>query len=151
MSVEEQLARIRRHQQATLRDKKKGHSILGSSQDNTPSRSPSFTKENHLHSMQVLNDCPRHYVYINAALYGLCTSSIQCLGSWYVQYLWLHFGFMCSQSRRRDDVVSCDIQELEASLRQQEVVREQETPAEEIARLKEASHVDHFNVDREVW
>lgn len=105
MSVEEQLARIRRHQQAALRDKKKGHSILGSSQDNTPSRSPSFTKENHLHSMQ---------------------------------------------SRRRDDVVSCDIQELEASLRQQEVVREQETPAEEIARLKEASHVDHFNVDREL-
>lgn len=47
--------------------------------------------------------------------------------------------------------MSSDIQELEASLRQQEVVREQETPAEEIARLKEASQADHhFNVDREV-
>lgn len=53
--------------------------------------------------------------------------------------------------RRRDEVMSSDIQELEASLRQQEVVREQETPAEEIARLKEASQADHhFNVDREV-
>uniref|UniRef100_A0A8C4HL14 Pleckstrin homology domain containing A5 n=1 Tax=Dicentrarchus labrax TaxID=13489 RepID=A0A8C4HL14_DICLA len=48
------------------------------------------------------------------------------------------------------EVISSDIQELEASLRQQEVVREQETPAEEIARLKEASQVDHLNVDREV-
>lgn len=55
-----------------------------------------------------------------------------------------------SQMRRRDEVMSCDIQELEASLRQQEVVREQETPAEEIARLKEASMDDHINMDREV-
>lgn len=55
-----------------------------------------------------------------------------------------------SQMRRRDEVMSCDIQELEASLRQQEVVREQETPAEEIARLKEASADDHINMDREV-
>lgn len=46
--------------------------------------------------------------------------------------------------------MSSDIQELEDSLRQQEVVREQETPAEEIARLKEASLADHLNVDREV-
>lgn len=46
--------------------------------------------------------------------------------------------------------MSNDIQELEASLRQQEVVREQETPAEEIARLKEASMDDHINMDREV-
>ncbi|XP_029991625.1 pleckstrin homology domain-containing family A member 5-like isoform X6 [Sphaeramia orbicularis] len=107
MSVEEQLERIRRHQQGTLREKKKGLSILGSSQENMPSRSPSFTKENHFRSMQ-------------------------------------------SQMRRRDEVISSDIQELEASLRQQEVVREQETPAEEIARLKEASQADHFNVDREL-
>lgn len=55
-----------------------------------------------------------------------------------------------SQMRRRDEVMSCDIQELEASLRQQEVVREQETPAEEIARLKEASMDEHINMDREV-
>lgn len=55
-----------------------------------------------------------------------------------------------SQMRRREDVMSTDILELEASLRQQEVVREQETPAEEIARLKEASNSDRFNVVREV-
>uniref|UniRef100_A0A665UJ45 Pleckstrin homology domain containing A5 n=1 Tax=Echeneis naucrates TaxID=173247 RepID=A0A665UJ45_ECHNA len=95
MSVEEQLERIRRHQQGALREKKKGLSIRSSNQENTPSRSHSFTKENHFRSIS-------------------------------------------------------DIQELEASLRQQEVVREQETPAEEIARLKEASQADHFNVDREV-
>ncbi|XP_034541966.1 pleckstrin homology domain-containing family A member 5-like isoform X3 [Notolabrus celidotus] len=107
MSVEEQLERIRRHQQGTLREKKKGLAIRGGSQENTPSRSHSFNRENHLRSVQ-------------------------------------------SQSRRRDDVVSCDIQMLEASLRQQEVVREQETPAEEIARLKEASQTDILNVDREL-
>ncbi|XP_076588574.1 pleckstrin homology domain-containing family A member 5 isoform X15 [Chaetodon auriga] len=107
MSVEEQLERIRRHQQGALREKKKGLSIRGGSQENTPSRSHSFTKENHFRSVQ-------------------------------------------SQMRRRDEVISSDIQELEASLRQQEVVREQETPAEEIARLKEASQADHLNVDREL-
>lgn len=60
------------------------------------------------------------------------------------------FSLNQSQMRRRDEVISCDIQELEASLRRQEVVREQETPAEEIARLKEASADDHINMDREV-
>uniref|UniRef100_A0A8C9XKZ0 Pleckstrin homology domain containing A5 n=1 Tax=Sander lucioperca TaxID=283035 RepID=A0A8C9XKZ0_SANLU len=83
MSVEEQLERIRRHQQGALREKKKSLHIRGSNQENTPSRSHSFTKENHFRSMQ------------------------------------------------------------------QEVVSEQETPAEEIARLKEAE-ADHLNVDREV-
>ncbi|CAI5665177.1 unnamed protein product [Oreochromis niloticus] len=107
MSVEEQLERIRRHQQGTLREKKKSLSIRGSSQENTPSRSHSFTKENHYRNTQF-------------------------------------------QMRRRDEVISSDIQELEASLRQQEVVGEQETPAEEIARLKESSQADHFNVDREL-
>uniref|UniRef100_A0A8C7CZ85 Pleckstrin homology domain containing A5 n=1 Tax=Oncorhynchus kisutch TaxID=8019 RepID=A0A8C7CZ85_ONCKI len=80
MSVEEQLERIRRHQQGALREKKKGLHILAGSSCNSPS----------------------------------------------------------------------DILELEASLREQEVVREQETPAEEIARLKEATHTDHYNMDREV-
>lgn len=107
MSVEEQLERIRRHQQGALREKKKGLSIRGGSQENTPSRSHSFNKENHFRSVQ-------------------------------------------SQMRRRDDVISSDIQQLEASLRQQEVVTEQETPAEEIARLKEASQADHINMDREL-
>ncbi|KAM9376315.1 pleckstrin homology domain-containing family A member 5-like isoform 2-T2 [Pholidichthys leucotaenia] len=106
MSVEEQLERIRRHQQGALREKKKGLSFRGSSQNNTPTRSQSF-KESHLRSMQ-------------------------------------------SQMRRRDEVMSSDIQALEASLRRQDLVREQETPAEEIARLKESSQPDHFNVDREL-
>uniref|UniRef100_A0A665UJ36 Pleckstrin homology domain containing A5 n=1 Tax=Echeneis naucrates TaxID=173247 RepID=A0A665UJ36_ECHNA len=107
MSVEEQLERIRRHQQGALREKKKGLSIRSSNQENTPSRSHSFTKENHFRNT------------------------------------WEPSKF------RINEVMSSDIQELEASLRQQEVVREQETPAEEIARLKEASQADHFNVDRE--
>ena len=59
---------------------------------------------------------------------------------------------LCSQQNRRQrgEGMSSDILELEASLREQEVVREQETPAEEIARLKEATHTDHYNMDREV-
>ncbi|XP_053283642.1 pleckstrin homology domain-containing family A member 5 isoform X3 [Pleuronectes platessa] len=105
MSVEEQLERIRRHQQGALREKKKGLNIRGGGQGNTPSRSHSFTKG---------------------------TRGMQ------------------TQMRRRDEVMSFDIQALEASLREQEVVREQETPAEEIARLREASHADHFNLDREL-
>lgn len=104
MSVEEQMERIRRHQQGTLREKKKSLSFRGGSLENTPSRSHSF---NHFHSMK-------------------------------------------TQMRRRDEVMSSDIQELEASLRNQNLEREQETPAEEIARLKESSQDDHFNLDREL-
>ncbi|XP_028304647.1 pleckstrin homology domain-containing family A member 5-like isoform X2 [Gouania willdenowi] len=52
--------------------------------------------------------------------------------------------------RSSDEVMSSDIQELEASFRQQKVVRGLETPAEEIARLKDLSQADHFNVDREL-
>lgn len=59
MSVEEQLERIRRHQQGALREKKKGLSIRGSSQENTPSRSHSFTRENNFRSMQVLCQRPQ--------------------------------------------------------------------------------------------
>ncbi|CAB1313349.1 unnamed protein product, partial [Coregonus sp. 'balchen'] len=99
MSVEEQLERIRRHQQGALREKKKGLHILGTNspqqgqlgpQENThshphshrntptPSRSPSFTKKNPFHSLQ---NC-----------------------------------------RQRDELMSSDILELEASLREQEVL-----------------------------
>ncbi|XP_054476538.1 pleckstrin homology domain-containing family A member 5-like isoform X3 [Anoplopoma fimbria] len=106
MSVEEQLERIRRHQQGALKEKKKGLHIRGGSQENTPSRSHSFTKENHLRKQ--------------------------------------------SHMRRREEGMSFDIHELEASLREQEVVRGQETPAEEIARLKEASQDEHLNMDREL-
>lgn len=54
MSVEEQLERIRRHQQGALREKKKGLSIRGGSQENTPTRSHSFNRDNNFRSMQVL-------------------------------------------------------------------------------------------------
>ncbi|MBN3301991.1 PKHA5 protein, partial [Amia calva] len=104
MSVEEQLERIKRHQQATLRERKKGLSVI-SSQENSPSRSPSFSKDNPFRSLQ---------------------------------------------GRKRDDVVSCDIKEIEDSLRDQELDNEQETPAEEIARLKEAGESEQFNVDKEL-
>ncbi|XP_057693471.1 pleckstrin homology domain-containing family A member 5 isoform X4 [Corythoichthys intestinalis] len=107
MSVEEQLERIRRHQQGALKEKKKGIRIRGSSEENALSRNNSFTKDNHSRTVQ-------------------------------------------PQIRRREEVMSTDILELEASLRQQEVVGEHETPAEEIARLKEASNSDRFNVFREL-
>ncbi|KAI1888411.1 hypothetical protein AGOR_G00184870 [Albula goreensis] len=111
MSVEEQLERIRRHQQASLRERKKGLNVLGG-QENSPSRSPSFSKENPFNKENPFR-------------------TVQ-------------------QSRRRDEVVSSDIQELEASLLEQDLVKEQESPAEEIARLKEAVMQENFNMEREL-
>ncbi|XP_062403084.1 pleckstrin homology domain-containing family A member 5-like isoform X3 [Sardina pilchardus] len=113
MSVEEQMERIRRHQQGALKEKKKGLAVLGGgsspgTQENSPSRSPSFSKENPFRTMQ------------------------------------------SNQSRRRNEGFCTDLQELEASLREQEVVQEHESPAEEIARLKEAVDPEHFNMDREL-
>nr|XP_057931959.1 pleckstrin homology domain-containing family A member 5-like isoform X10 [Doryrhamphus excisus] len=52
MSVEEQLERIRRHQQGALKEKKKDLRVRGSSEENALSRSNSFTKENHFRNMQ---------------------------------------------------------------------------------------------------
>ncbi|XP_041965523.1 pleckstrin homology domain-containing family A member 5-like isoform X7 [Alosa sapidissima] len=111
MSVEEQMERIRRHQQGALQQKKKSLAVLGGSpgaQENSPSRSPSFSKENPFRTMQ------------------------------------------STQGRRRNEGFCTDLQELEASLREQEVVQEHESPAEEIARLKEAVDPEHFNMDREL-
>ncbi|KAM6437383.1 pleckstrin homology domain-containing family A member 5 isoform 23-T23 [Liasis olivaceus] len=45
MTVEEQMERIKRHQQACLREKKKGLNIIGIS-DLSPSQSPSLVREN---------------------------------------------------------------------------------------------------------
>ncbi|XP_061108970.1 pleckstrin homology domain-containing family A member 5 isoform X9 [Conger conger] len=104
MSVEEQLERIRRHQQASLRERKKGLNVLGA-QENSPSRTPSFSKEN---------------------------------------------PFRTAQGRKREEVLSSDIQELEASLREQDLVKEQETPAEEIARLKEVAQQESYSMEREL-
>ncbi|KPP76594.1 pleckstrin-like domain-containing family A member 5-like, partial [Scleropages formosus] len=55
-----------------------------------------------------------------------------------------------TQSRKREETVSGDIQMLEASLREQELLKEQETPAEEIARLKEAVQMKHLDMDQEL-
>ncbi|XP_029103147.1 pleckstrin homology domain-containing family A member 5 isoform X2 [Scleropages formosus] len=103
MSLEEQLERIKRHQNASLKDKRKSLNIL--SQENSPSRNSSFSKENTFRSLQ---------------------------------------------SRKREETVSGDIQMLEASLREQELLKEQETPAEEIARLKEAVQMKHLDMDQEL-
>ncbi|XP_062931876.1 pleckstrin homology domain-containing family A member 5 isoform X1 [Cynocephalus volans] len=45
MTVEEQMERIRRHQQACLREKKKGLTVIGAS-DQSPSQSPSDLRDN---------------------------------------------------------------------------------------------------------
>ncbi|XP_045144386.1 pleckstrin homology domain-containing family A member 5 isoform X5 [Echinops telfairi] len=47
MTVEEQMERIRRHQQACLREKKKGLSVIGAS-DHSPLQSPSNLRDNPL-------------------------------------------------------------------------------------------------------
>ncbi|XP_039625682.1 pleckstrin homology domain-containing family A member 5 isoform X3 [Polypterus senegalus] len=104
MSVEEQLERIKRHQQASLREKKKGVNLIGS-QENSPSRSSSFSKENH---------------------------------------------FRPIQHQKKEDWLSSDIKELETSLQQNELDVNHETPAEEIARLKEAAESEQFIVEKEL-
>ncbi|XP_025032102.1 pleckstrin homology domain-containing family A member 5 isoform X4 [Python bivittatus] len=52
MTVEEQMERIKRHQQACLREKKKGLNIIGIS-DLSPSQSPSLFRENPFKLLQV--------------------------------------------------------------------------------------------------
>lgn len=52
MTVEEQMERIRRHQQACLREKKKGFSVLGAS-DQSPLQSPSSLRDNPFRVTQV--------------------------------------------------------------------------------------------------
>lgn len=52
MTVEEQLERIRRHQQACLREKKKGLNVLSAS-DPSPSQSPSDVRDSPFRVAQV--------------------------------------------------------------------------------------------------
>ncbi|XP_068133455.1 pleckstrin homology domain-containing family A member 5-like isoform X1 [Hyperolius riggenbachi] len=52
MTLEEQLERMRRHQAACLKEKKRGLSFLGST-DPSPSESPSFSRENSIKLTQV--------------------------------------------------------------------------------------------------
>ncbi|XP_049738535.1 pleckstrin homology domain-containing family A member 5 isoform X7 [Elephas maximus indicus] len=92
MTVEEQMERIRRHQQACLREKKKGLSVIGAS-DQSPLQSPSNLRDN---------------------------------------------PFRITQNRRRDDLLSSNIKELDTVIRENDVKPNHETPAAEIVRLKEA-------------
>lgn len=52
MTVEEQMERIKKHQQACLKERKKGLNLIGIS-DLSPSQSPSFVRENALKLSQV--------------------------------------------------------------------------------------------------
>uniref|UniRef100_A0A3P8YPR4 Pleckstrin homology domain containing A5 n=1 Tax=Esox lucius TaxID=8010 RepID=A0A3P8YPR4_ESOLU len=61
MSVEEQLERIRRHQQASLRDKKRSSSCI------SPSRSPSFSKENPFFTQASPSSVPRKELEMDRA------------------------------------------------------------------------------------
>uniref|UniRef100_A0A8C9VJZ7 Pleckstrin homology domain containing, family A member 5 n=1 Tax=Scleropages formosus TaxID=113540 RepID=A0A8C9VJZ7_SCLFO len=103
MSLEEQMERIRRHQEALLKDRKKGSGTPG--QENSPSRIPSFSKEN---------------------------------------------PFRTLPNRKREEILSSDIQELEASLREQELLEDHETPAEEIVQLEEVAEPEPFDMEREL-
>lgn len=52
MTVEEQMERIRRHQQACLRERKKGLSVISAS-DQSPLQSPSAVRDNPFRPTQV--------------------------------------------------------------------------------------------------
>ncbi|KPP61436.1 hypothetical protein Z043_120464, partial [Scleropages formosus] len=53
-------------------------------------------------------------------------------------------------NRKREEILSSDIQELEASLREQELLEDQETPAEEIVQLEEVAEPEPFDMEREL-
>ncbi|XP_077026347.1 pleckstrin homology domain-containing family A member 5 isoform X4 [Tamandua tetradactyla] len=92
MTVEEQMERIRRHQQACLREKKKGINVIGAS-DQSPLQSPSNLRDN---------------------------------------------TFRLTQNRKRDDLLSSNIMELDTVIRENDVKPDHETSAAETVRLKEA-------------
>ncbi|XP_010283584.1 PREDICTED: pleckstrin homology domain-containing family A member 5 [Phaethon lepturus] len=97
MTVEEQMERIKRHQQACLREKRKGLNIIGIS-DQSPSQSLSFVRDN---------------------------------------------PFKLAQNRKKDDTVSSNMKELERNSRENNLKRNNESPAEEIAQLKHDGEQEH--------
>ncbi|XP_019400017.1 PREDICTED: pleckstrin homology domain-containing family A member 5 isoform X1 [Crocodylus porosus] len=101
MTVEEQMERIKRHQQACLREKKKGINIIGIS-DQSPAQSPSFFRDN---------------------------------------------PFKLAQNRRKDDLLSSNIKELECAIRENNLEQNHETPLGEIAQLKDNNEQQQHNVD----
>ncbi|KAM4746867.1 pleckstrin homology domain-containing family A member 5 isoform 3-T4 [Rhinophrynus dorsalis] len=103
MTLEEQLERMKRHQQACLREKKKGINLFGAS-DQSPSRSPSFSREN---SLKVI------------------------------------------QMRRREDKLFSNIKDIENAMRENNLEKQRESPAQEIMRLKEAGTAEEPKFDKE--
>nr|XP_033807811.1 pleckstrin homology domain-containing family A member 5 isoform X4 [Geotrypetes seraphini] len=99
MTVEEQMERIKRHQQACLKERKKGLSFIGIS-DQPPAQSPSSPKDN---------------------------------------------PFKLVQIRRKEDKMFTNIRELENAVRENDLNQDQETPAQEIMRLKEALEAEEWN------
>ncbi|KAM9171804.1 pleckstrin homology domain-containing family A member 5 isoform 3-T3 [Pangshura tecta] len=104
MTVEEQMERIKRHQQACLKEKKKGLNIIGVS-DLTPSQSSSFVRDN---------------------------------------------PFKLTQNRRKDDMVSSNIKELENAIRENDLEQNHETPAEEITQLNAGSEEHNADFTKEL-
>uniref|UniRef100_A0A8D2LKX0 Pleckstrin homology domain containing A5 n=1 Tax=Varanus komodoensis TaxID=61221 RepID=A0A8D2LKX0_VARKO len=74
MTVEEQMERIKRHQQACLREKKKGLNIIGIS-DLTPSQSPSLVRENPFK----LSQLPLLFIIINYFLQNQKKDDFVCI------------------------------------------------------------------------
>ncbi|NXJ11185.1 PKHA5 protein, partial [Odontophorus gujanensis] len=97
MTVEEQMERIKRHQQACLREKRKGLNIIGVS-DQSPSQSLSFVRDN---------------------------------------------PFKSAQNRKKDDTVSRHIKELENTNKDNNLKQNNESPEEEIVRLKHDGEQEH--------
>lgn len=104
MTVEEQMERIKRHQQACLREKKKGLNIIGVS-DLSPAQSSSFVRDN---------------------------------------------PFKLAQNRRKDDMVSSNIKELENAIRENDLEQNHETPAEEITQLNARSEEHNADFTKEL-
>ncbi|NXJ83373.1 PKHA5 protein, partial [Trogon melanurus] len=99
MTVEEQMERIKRHQQACLREKRKGLNIIGVS-DQSPSQSLSFVRDN---------------------------------------------PFKLGQNRRKDDIVSSNMKELESTSKENNLKQNNQSPEEEMAQLKHDGEQEYIS------
>ncbi|NXK19598.1 PKHA5 protein, partial [Arenaria interpres] len=97
MTVEEQMERIKRHQQACLREKRKGLNIIGVS-DQSPSQNLPFVREN---------------------------------------------PFKLAQNRKKDDIVSSTVKELDSTSRENNLKQNNGSPGEETVQLKHDGEQEH--------
>ncbi|KFZ57300.1 Pleckstrin homology domain-containing family A member 5, partial [Antrostomus carolinensis] len=97
MTVEEQMERIKRHQQACLREKRKGLNIIGVL-DQSPSQSLSFVRDNPV---------------------------------------------KLAQNRKKDDIVSSNMRELESTSKENNFKQNNESPGEEIVQLRHDGEQEH--------